>query len=459
LQAEVILFDRELSPRQQRNLERELDIKVLDRTAVILDVFAQHARTREGMLQVELAQNEYRLPRLTRLWTHLARQAGGRAGGAGGGVGLRGPGETQIEIDRRLIGKRISVLKVQIDKLRTQRRQGRRARQRAGLPVVALVGYTNAGKSTVLNAITGTHVYAADKLFATLDPTTRRIELPSGRQALMTDTVGFIQKLPTQLSAAFRATLEEIEEADLLLHVVDVTHPDALQQAETVEHVLDEMGLADHPMVVAANKIDLLNGLHDLHDDGALRVTGDGDEGEAEGVLGDEDVREEGVGSVGVGDRVLPADPAAEGEGVPGPDASASAAPARQSPTEPAHEGRMAGHPVLEALRDAYPDLVVVSAVEPYGLDQLLEAIDEELGSLLAEVHLLIPFQDGQVVSRVHEHGMVEQETHSAEGTTLVARVPVTLLGALTSYRIDEPEPDAEPEHEPEAESEADLEL
>ena len=367
LGAEVVLFDRELNPRQQRNLERSLDIKVLDRTAVILDVFAQHARTREGMLQVELAQNEYRLPRLTRLWTHLARQAGGRAGGAGGGVGLRGPGETQIEIDRRLIGQRISVLKGQLDKLRTQRRQGRKARRRAGLPVVALVGYTNAGKSTLLNAITGTHAYAADQLFATLDPTTRRVELPSGRRALLTDTVGFIQKLPTQLSAAFRATLEEIEEADLLLHVVDVTHPDAVQQAETVERVLDEMGLAEHPMVVAANKID----------------------------------------------RV--------GEGV-----------------DP-HEGPIEQHPTFMALRDAYPDLVPVSAVRAFGLDPLLAAVDEELGALLRAVRLHVPFNEGRIVSLVHEHGMVDQEDHDAQGTLLSARVPVTLLGLLASYRVDEP--------------------
>jgi GTP-binding protein HflX len=258
LAADVLLFDHELSPRQQRNVERATDVKVIDRTALILDIFAQHARTREGMLQVELAQYEYRLPRLTRMWTHLARQAGGRAGGASGGVGVRGPGETQLEIDRRDIRRRIAVLRDDIEDLRQQRQLHRRQRQRAGMPVVALVGYTNAGKSTLLNALTDAEVYVADQLFATLDPTTRRVSLPSGRIALFTDTVGFIQKLPTELVAAFRATLEEIADADLLLHVVDVTHPDAVQQAETVEQILRDLDMAEMPMLVAANKIDLL---------------------------------------------------------------------------------------------------------------------------------------------------------------------------------------------------------
>jgi GTP-binding protein HflX len=256
--ADVLLVDHELSPRQQRNLERIVDVKVVDRTALILDIFAQHARTREGMLQVELAQYEYRLPRLTRMWTHLARQAGGRAGGASGGVGVRGPGETQIEIDRRDIRRRIRVLRSEIDALRRQRALHRRQRRRAGLPVVALVGYTNAGKSTLLNALADAEVHVADQLFATLDPTTRRVALPSGRVALFTDTVGFIQKLPTQHVAAFRATLEEIADADLLLQVADLSHPNVSQQAETVERVLADLGLAEMPMLVAANKVDRL---------------------------------------------------------------------------------------------------------------------------------------------------------------------------------------------------------
>jgi GTP-binding protein HflX len=262
LEAEVLLFDEELSPRHLRELERifEEDVRIIDRTALILDIFAQHADTREGALQVELAQYEYRLPRLTRAWTHLARQAGGGAGRSGGvgGVGLRGPGETQLEVDRRDIRRRIDRLKVDLEKVRVHRQQYRRRRKRSRIPVVALVGYTNAGKSTLLNHLSDADIYVADQLFATLDPTTRRVELPGGHLALFTDTVGFIQKLPTALVAAFRATLEEIAEADLLLHVVDITHSNARAQAEAVEQTLAEIE-ADHiPVVTVLNKIDQL---------------------------------------------------------------------------------------------------------------------------------------------------------------------------------------------------------
>jgi len=261
--AEVLLFDEELSPRHLREFEKILgeEIRVLDRTALILDIFAQHAGTREGALQVELAQYEYRLPRLTRAWTHLARQAGGGGGRSGsvGGVGLRGPGETQLEVDRRDIRRRITHLKGELEKVRTHRQQYRARRKRARIPVVALVGYTNAGKSTLLNRLSDAKVFVADQLFATLDPTTRRIELPGGNLALFTDTVGFIQKLPTTLVAAFRATLEEIAEADLLLHVVDVTHPNARAQVEAVHQTLAEIE-ADHvPVLLVLNKIDRLS--------------------------------------------------------------------------------------------------------------------------------------------------------------------------------------------------------
>lgn len=260
--ATVIIFDDELSPAQQRELERAINnpnVKVLDRTALILDIFAQHARTREGALQVELAQYEYRLPRLTRAWTHLARQAGGAAArGGAGGVGLRGPGETQLEVDRREIGKRIAHLKLELEEVRKHRAQYRRRRSEEAIPVIALVGYTNAGKSTLLNALSGSTVYAADQLFATLDPTTRRLKLPGGREVLLTDTVGFIQKLPTALVAAFRATLEEIAEADLVLHVVDITHQNAEQQVAEVLRVLEELKATEQPIITALNKIDQL---------------------------------------------------------------------------------------------------------------------------------------------------------------------------------------------------------
>jgi len=235
-------------------------LRVIDRTALILDIFAQHAHTSEGILQVSLAQYEYRLPRLTRAWTHLARQAGGGGGRAGsvGGVGLRGPGETQLEVDRREIRKRILVLKKELEKVRAHRQRYRSQRKRSRIPLISLVGYTNAGKSTLLNQITRADVLVADQLFATLDPTTRRLELPGGHQGLLTDTVGFIQKLPTQLVAAFQATLEEISEADLLIHVVDITHPNAIEQAQSVNETLKDIH-ADHiPIVTALNKIDRL---------------------------------------------------------------------------------------------------------------------------------------------------------------------------------------------------------
>ncbi len=260
--SQVIIFDDELSPRHQRELQEAIgqDVRVLDRTALILDIFAQHAHTKEGMLQVKLAQYEYYLPRLTGQWTHLERQAGGGGGRAGstGGVGLRGPGETQLEVDKRAIRREIAHLKKELEKVSAHRQRYRAQRKRSRIPTVALVGYTNAGKSTLLNKLTRSEVHVADQLFATLDPTTRRVELPGGYQALMTDTVGFIQKLPTGLIEAFHATLEEISEADLLLHVVDISHPNALNQYKAVQETLNNLGAHHIPMVTALNKVDKL---------------------------------------------------------------------------------------------------------------------------------------------------------------------------------------------------------
>ncbi|MBI2939987.1 MAG: GTPase HflX [Chloroflexi bacterium] len=248
---ELIIFDDDLSPSQQHNLEREFGVPVIDRAALILQIFGQRARTHEGRLQVELAKWEYMLPRLAGQWTHLERQAGG--------TGTRGgPGETQLEADRRDARQRIGELKSEIARVRQRRELHRRHRVEEGLPVVALVGNTNAGKSTLLNALTDAGTLAEDRLFATLDPTTRRFTTPSGNQFLLTDTVGFIQKLPPTLVAAFRATLEELESADLLLHVVDASHPNFAAQARVVHQVLAELGLSDRPVITALNKIDLL---------------------------------------------------------------------------------------------------------------------------------------------------------------------------------------------------------
>ena len=251
LDYDVVMFDEELTPAQQRNLEKALDVKIIDRTALILDVFARRAQTHEGRLQVELAQLQYRLSRLTRMWTHLSRQGVG-------GVGLRGPGETQLEVDRRESRIRITQLKRELGAVHTHRQLYRDQRRNTPVPVAALVGYTNAGKSTLLNALTGSDVLAEDKLFATLDPTTRRVRTASGREVLLTDTVGFINHLPTLLIAAFRATLEEINEATVLVHVLDVTHDNATEQAATVASVLEDLGADDKPQILALNKLDAL---------------------------------------------------------------------------------------------------------------------------------------------------------------------------------------------------------
>jgi len=249
-QYNVAVFDDELAPIQQQNLEEALKVKVIDRAALILDIFARRAQTREGKLQVELAQHQYLLPRLAGQWSHLER--------LGGGIGTRGPGESQLETDRRLIRTRIGRLKDQVEKISRQRDLHRQRRRKTGIYVVSLVGYTNAGKSTLLNTLSRAGVLAKNELFSTLDPTTRRIVLPDKRTILMTDTVGFIRKLPPAIIAAFRATLEEVGEADLLIHVVDMTSHNAPEQTQTVESILKDLDLQDKPRITALNKIDML---------------------------------------------------------------------------------------------------------------------------------------------------------------------------------------------------------
>jgi len=261
-EAELVVFNHALSPSQERNLEREFQCRVVDRTGLILDIFAQRARTFEGKLQVELAQLRHLSTRLVRGWTHLERQKGG--------IGLRGPGETQLETDRRLLGKRISLLKQRLEKVATQREQGRKGRTKAMVPTVSLVGYTNAGKSTLFNRITQSEVYAADQLFATLDPTLRRLELPGEGAVVLADTVGFISHLPHELVAAFRSTLQETTSADLLLHVIDVASPQRGVCIAEVNDVLKQIGANRVPQIEIYNKIDLM-------DEGQPRIERDED--------------------------------------------------------------------------------------------------------------------------------------------------------------------------------------
>ncbi len=356
LDAKIILFDEELSPRHQRELEKELGDKkqVVDRTALILDIFAQHANTREGMLQVELAQYRYRLPRLTGAWTHLARQTGGASGRSGGvgGVGLRGPGETQLEVDRREIKKKIVKLEDELDKVREHRNRHRQQRKKTNIPIVALVGYTNAGKSTLLNKLTNADIYVADQLFATLDPTTRQLELASGETVLLTDTVGFIQKLPTDLVAAFRATLEEIVEADLLIHMVDASHKNAQSQRLTVLETLEEIGAAEIPILTVYNKIDLLN-----------------------------------------------------------------------------------SEEIEELKKIAEPNSVFISALTGDGMGELAEAIAVGSYQTFVNVTVKLPYEEGRLVSMMHEKGHVRDIQHLEDGILMEGMLPRQLLAFFEAYR------------------------
>jgi GTP-binding protein HflX len=363
----MLVADDELSPKQQRSLEQLLNVKVLDRSGVILDIFAQRAHTHEGRIQVELAQLEYQLPRLTRLWTHLSRM--------GGGIGTRrGPGETQLETDRRVIRERIKKTRERVEEVRVRRETAARARERRLLPTMAIVGYTNAGKSTLLNALVGEEAAVVeDMLFATLDPTTRRVRLGEGQTVIVSDTVGFIHKLPHQLVDAFRATLEEVTRADVLLEVVDLADPHAAEHRRTVQTVLDELGAGHKPRVVVLNKADLV---------------------EASAVVA-------GVGGRGGGRG---------GNGVV-----------------------MAGHRAVLSRDDRYA--AKVSALTGVGLDELRAMMATLLADLWLEVDVAVPYSAGDLLARVRERGTVEFE-YRDEDVRIQGRVPPSMAGDLRSAAL-----------------------
>lgn len=344
-EVETVIFDDELSPGQLRNLEKAFggEVRVCDRTALILDIFNQRAATREASLQVSLAQMEYQLPRLTRMWSHLERQTGGQ---------VKGMGEKQIEVDKRILRDQIAALKKEIESVRKHRKQYRNRRVAVPVPVVSLVGYTNAGKSTLLNRLTGADVLAEDKLFATLDPTTRRVPMKNGKEFLLTDTVGFIQKLPTTLVAAFRATLEEISESSLLVHVVDISHPLAELQIEAVDKVLSELEASSIPKLIVWNKVDNAKDPNKIKSEAKINV-----------------------------------------------------------------------------------DVVCISALTGEGLDDFCNAVQEKLKDMMVWVEALIPFDKGELLSIIHQVGMVEKTEYVENGALVRAHVPLRFARLLTAMR------------------------
>jgi len=352
--ADTVICDGELSPSQLRTLEEQVKVKVIDRTALILDIFAQHAKSREGKAQVELAQLQYFLPRLRGWGAALSRQTGGsgRGGGAGGGVGLRGPGETKIETDRRRIRTRISRLKREIGQMRTVRETKRASRRRNSVPAVAIAGYTNAGKSSLLNRLTGAGVLVENALFATLDPTTRRARTADGRHYTFSDTVGFVRHLPHELVEAFRSTLEEVAQSDLIVHVVDGAHADPEEQVRAVREVLAEVGAERVPELLVVNKTDA------------------------------------------------------------------------------------AGEEELLRLKRLWPDAVFVSARTGAGLDGLRAAVEARLPRPAVELDVLVPYDRGDLVARVHERGEVLRSHHTERGTQLRVRVSQTLAAELTPFTV-----------------------
>ncbi|OBG26526.1 GTPase HflX [Mycobacterium sp. 852002-51057_SCH5723018] len=355
--ADTVICDGELSPAQLTALEKAVKVKVIDRTALILDIFAQHATSREGKAQVSLAQMEYMLPRLRGWGESMSRQAGGRAGGSGGGVGLRGPGETKIETDRRRIRERMSRLRRDIKDMKQARDTQRSRRLHSDMPSIAIVGYTNAGKSSLLNALTGAGVLVQDALFATLEPTTRRAELEDGRPCVLTDTVGFVRHLPTQLVEAFRSTLEEVVDADLLVHVVDGSDANPVAQINAVRQVITEIfaEIADHnaaapPELLVVNKVDAASDL------------------------------------------------------------------------------------TLAKLRHGLPGAMFVSAHTGEGIDALRRRMTELAAPTDTAVDVVIPYDRGDLVARLHAGGRVQQEEHNADGTRIRARVPVALAASLREF-------------------------
>ncbi|MEV0897336.1 GTPase HflX [Actinoplanes sp. NPDC049802] len=350
--ADTVICDGELSPSQLRNLEQQVKVKVVDRTALILDIFAQHAKSREGKAQVELAQLQYLLPRLRGWGEAMSRQGGGAGGGSGGGgVGTRGPGETKLETDRRRINTRIAKLRREIKSMKTVRETKRSRRAASGVPAVAIAGYTNAGKSSLLNRLTQAGVLVEDALFATLDPTTRRTAAEDGRVFTLSDTVGFVRHLPHQIVEAFRSTLEEVAQADLVVHVVDGAHPDPEGQVSAVREVLGEVGADQLPELLVINKVDA------------------------------------------------------------------------------------AGEETILRLKRTWPDAVFVSARSGAGIAELHKAIADRLPRPAVEMRILVPYDRGDLVARVHRTGQVLQSRHLDDGTELLARVDERLAADLAEFR------------------------